>query len=315
MNTKIKIAILLILLSIGVQSLAEAGTFSDSLYEVFLLHPSIRYSYAYSSYGISGDEMTSGSTKDSGQVDYVVIDSTNTNDSTITWHLLEIRNFWRNSRTHSLTTKDTTYLVNDSVNLTLDEDRRGNHELKCSGLLWRFPLLQLLSEIRQPVFRYWNTPEPLFAWQWSTSLNGTSGTGADTIVLSKDLGYFQRRFKESWTRAYMWGNSTNVIYSLHAPTGVSINKELLPKSIFLEQNYPNPFNPTTKISFTIPSRLYVSLKVFDLIGREVVTLVSEELPAGNHSRQWNAVNIPSGVYFCRLQASGYLETKKLILLK
>lgn len=311
-----KKSIFIIFLSIGFQPLAEAGTLSDSLYEVFLLHPNIRYSYAYTYYGISGDEMTSASMKDSGQVDYVVLDSVNTNDSTITWHILEIRNFWRNSRNQTHIINDTTYLVNDSVNLTLYEDKRGNHELKCSGLIWRFPLLQLRGEIRQTVYRYWNTSEPLFDWQWNNaSHNGVNGTGADTIILSKDFGFRHRHLKENWTSGYMWGNSTKTINILHTPTGVSTNRNDFPNAIFLEQNYPNPFNPTTTIPFSLPSRRYVTLKIFDLIGREVVTLVSEELPAGNHSRQWNAAHMPSGIYFYRLQANGYLETKKLVLLK
>jgi hypothetical protein len=83
----------------------------------------------------------------------------------------------------------------------------------------------------------------------------------------------------------------------------------------LAQNYPNPFNPSTTISFTIPLRSRVTLKIFDVIGREVATLVSDELTAGNYQRQWNASGFPSGVYFYRLQAGTYTDTKRLILLK
>lgn len=306
----------LIFLLVSTQPIVEAGTSVDSLYEVFLLHPKARYSYEFTSYGISGDEMTSSSIKDSGKVDYLVLDSTIINDSTISWHLLEIHNYQRNENSQTLILKDTTYLVLDSASLTLNEDRRGNHELSCSGLIWRFPLFQLRGEIRQSIFRYSNTPKLIIGWQWINAFhNSVNGTGADTIVQSTDFGYSQRHFNENWTSGYMWGNSTIAINSFHKPTGVSLNRNDIPNSIILEQNYPNPFNPTTKISFTLPSRLFASLKVFDLIGREVVTLVSEELPAGNHSRQWNAANIPSGVYFCRLQASGYIDTKKIILLK
>jgi hypothetical protein len=94
--------------------------------------------------------------------------------------------------------------------------------------------------------------------------------------------------------------------------GLSVD---LPKQFQLEQNYPNPFNPMTTISFKLPSRSLVTLKVFDLIGREVITIVSEELSAGNYSRQWNASNMASGIYFYRLQASSFFETKKLVLLR
>ncbi len=97
-------------------------------------------------------------------------------------------------------------------------------------------------------------------------------------------------------------------------TGVNTSSTFL-REFSLSQNFPNPFNPLTNISFTLPSRSFVSLKVFDLIGREVAVLVSEELSAGNHMKQWNAENMPSGVYFYRLNAGTYAETKKLILLK
>jgi hypothetical protein len=104
-----------------------------------------------------------------------------------------------------------------------------------------------------------------------------------------------------------------------------------PMRFILFDAYPNPFNPTTTISFSLPSKSFVSLKVFDALGREVSVLLAEELPAGTYTPQWNASNMPSGVYFYRLQArqtSGqpdiglaggqagtFTATKKLSLLK
>ncbi|MEX1140424.1 MAG: YCF48-related protein [Bacteroidota bacterium] len=93
------------------------------------------------------------------------------------------------------------------------------------------------------------------------------------------------------------------------------DQHAVPDRFSLHQNYPNPFNPSTSISFSLSSRLFVSLKVLDLLGREVASLLSEELSAGSYSRQWDATNIPSGVYFYRLQAGSFTETKKLILLR
>jgi hypothetical protein len=97
--------------------------------------------------------------------------------------------------------------------------------------------------------------------------------------------------------------------------GVSEKTDNVPTKTELIQNYPNPFNPSTDIQFSIAHAGFVSLKVFDLLGREVATLVSEELPARNHTRQWNASAIPSGVYFYRLQSGLFVETKKLVLQK
>lgn len=88
-----------------------------------------------------------------------------------------------------------------------------------------------------------------------------------------------------------------------------------PREFVLDQNYPNPFNPTTNILFSLPSKSVVVLKVYDLLGREVATLVSEELRPGNHSVNWNAKSIPSGVFFYRMQTGSITETKKLILQK
>jgi hypothetical protein len=97
----------------------------------------------------------------------------------------------------------------------------------------------------------------------------------------------------------------------------SVNNQITELSTRFElaQNYPNPFNPSTTISFSLPSGSFVTLKVFDVMGREVSTIASEELQAGYHSRQWNAPQFPSGIYFYRLQAGSYTETKRLVLLR
>ena len=103
--------------------------------------------------------------------------------------------------------------------------------------------------------------------------------------------------------------------SLSEITNVNQSKGEAPKAFSLFQNYPNPFNPTTTISFSIASKSFVSLKVFDIVGRAVATIVSAEMSAGDHSLQWNAANEPSGLYFYRLQVGSFSETKKLTLIK
>ena len=89
----------------------------------------------------------------------------------------------------------------------------------------------------------------------------------------------------------------------------------LPTKYNLNQNYPNPFNPTTKIDFSIPKESQVVLKIYNAIGQEVSTLVNGELHAGNYSFNFNAVNLPSGIYLYRLNAGEYTATKKMILSK
>jgi photosystem II stability/assembly factor-like uncharacterized protein len=93
------------------------------------------------------------------------------------------------------------------------------------------------------------------------------------------------------------------------------NNYSVPKDFALYQNYPNPFNPNTTISYSINSKQFVKLKLFDMLGNEIATLVNQEKPAGTYKLTWNASNLPSGVYFYRIQAGSFVETKKMIFLK
>jgi hypothetical protein len=88
-----------------------------------------------------------------------------------------------------------------------------------------------------------------------------------------------------------------------------------PNEFFLYQNYPNPFNPSTKISWQVPVGSWQTLKIYDVLGNEVATLVDENKPAGNYEVEWNSDNYPSGVYFYQLKTENFLETKKMILIK
>ncbi|MBK7631219.1 MAG: T9SS type A sorting domain-containing protein [Ignavibacteriales bacterium] len=104
-------------------------------------------------------------------------------------------------------------------------------------------------------------------------------------------------------------------------TGVEEENELL-INFSLDQNYPNPFNPSTKIKYTIPNVSLsevegsrVQLKVYDVLGNEVATLVNESKPVGTYEVEFNASNISSGVYFYKLQSGNFVETRKMILLK
>jgi hypothetical protein len=97
--------------------------------------------------------------------------------------------------------------------------------------------------------------------------------------------------------------------------GVEETASTLPSSYQLEQNFPNPFNPATNIRYSVPKASKVELRVFDLLGREVRELVSTVQPPGQYSVAFNAQGLASGVYFYRLTAGTFTETKKLMLLK
>jgi hypothetical protein len=90
---------------------------------------------------------------------------------------------------------------------------------------------------------------------------------------------------------------------------------VIPSAFALHQNFPNPFNPSTSIEFALPKSGFVTLKIYNTLGEEVATLVSEKLPAGKHQRVWEAKGLASGVYVYRLQAGDFEQTRKLILLR
>ncbi|MBK8984225.1 MAG: SBBP repeat-containing protein [Ignavibacteria bacterium] len=97
--------------------------------------------------------------------------------------------------------------------------------------------------------------------------------------------------------------------------GVTSISSEIPESFSLYQNYPNPFNPSTNIKFSIPKSIYVSLTVFDILGREIATLVNRHLQMGNYEADWNAGNYPGGIYFYTLSSGEFSETRKMTLIK
>ena len=97
-------------------------------------------------------------------------------------------------------------------------------------------------------------------------------------------------------------------------SGIKVNL-YQPDQINLSNNYPNPFNPTTTIEIELTQKVHVTLKIFNILGEEIATLVSGSLPSGHHAVKWNASNLASGVYLYRLQAGDYVKTRKMVLMK
>ena len=98
-------------------------------------------------------------------------------------------------------------------------------------------------------------------------------------------------------------------------SGIELINNTMPDSYVLTQNYPNPFNPSTTINFSVTKTSFVTLKVYDLLGRLVAVLVDKEIDFGNYKVQFNAQNLSSGVYIYRIEAGRYSNAKKLILMK
>ncbi len=106
-----------------------------------------------------------------------------------------------------------------------------------------------------------------------------------------------------------------VVYLIKHPIGIKVILSLIPKEFNLFQNYPNPFNPVTKIRFSLPINSFAKLIVYDMLGRELETLINEQLKAGTYETSWNASNFSSGIYFYRLISADYSQTKKMLIVK
>jgi arabinoxylan arabinofuranohydrolase len=145
-------------------------------------------------------------------------------------------------------------------------------------------------------------------WQtWVTKSCSVSGLSSIHDIYLKFTGGSGYLFNINWWK--FKPEQTEVVLEQHS----SSNE--IPYSFFLGQNYPNPFNPSTTIQFSVSRSTFVTLKVFNLLGQEIATLAAQEFRAGSYSLNWNAIGVPSGVYFYRLVAGSFLETKKMFLLR
>ena len=133
----------------------------------------------------------------------------------------------------------------------------------------------------------------------------------NTVSIHLDYNTAQNKLRVATHGRGIWEYNGNIIPITQIQTGI-------PKEFSLSQNYPNPFNPFTKIRFSIPyasSVAHTFLSVYDILGREVTTLVNQQLNPGTYSVTWNASNQPSGLYFYKLTSGEYYETKRMILIK
>jgi hypothetical protein len=158
--------------------------------------------------------------------------------------------------------------------------------------------------------RFWYARAAVIYWSSDNGANFASqytGTGTyQAMNLVQDVNTIR-----GWAVSATGG----IIVYNELITGISINSGPVPENYALSQNYPNPFNPTTKINFMLPKSGMVTLKIYDILGSEVATLVNENMNAGSYNIDWNAGGLSSGVYFYRLQTGDFVDTKKMMLIK
>jgi len=132
-----------------------------------------------------------------------------------------------------------------------------------------------------------------------------------SVAVPLNQKYYWRVRSENLKGVSDWSET----WSFNTFPSTSVDKETIPELMTLDQNYPNPFNPSTKIHYAINSTQFVSLKVYDVLGNEVATLVDEYRNAGSYEINFNASSLSSGIYFYKLNAGSFVDSKKMILMK
>jgi hypothetical protein len=157
---------------------------------------------------------------------------------------------------------------------------------------------------------------PYFSGGYNTQRHGSYGGGPISGVQIECNFTGVRDTEESWTRfAAAFAEVINLYTSAHMFVTAVPEQTISSAQYRLNQNYPNPFNPTTSFEFTVSSYEVVSLKVLDVLGREIATLVDEYRQPGVYRVRWDASGFPSGVYFYRMLSGSFMDTKKMILSK
>jgi hypothetical protein len=145
------------------------------------------------------------------------------------------------------------------------------------------------------------------------SLTGTNEMYLSRALFEPDIAYHWRVRTKNQNG---WGSWSGVwTFWLQMIGEVRLISTGVPGEFVLSQNYPNPFNPSTNIEFSLPSAGSVSLRIFNLLGEKVETLIAGEYPAGRFSVTWDAAGQPSGIYFCRLESGGFSETRRMVIAK
>ena len=275
-----------------------ANSSTAGRFEVFHLKKGAHFVYDFKGTSFGWSFFWSGSIIDSGVVSYTIGDSLVVSDTTVAWSITETLDL-RRRRVNRL--EDTSFVVRQPSVLTLYETTIRNHELRDTALLWMAPTY------RTRLFRY------------ADSLVGgycmIAPANFDSFRISSDSSLTRRSYStcddhDEWG-SYLWRRGRLRTYQV-----LSVSpRDLLPEKVYLYQNYPNPFNPVTTIGYALPAALHLSLKVFDLLGREVATLMNKVKQPGTHTVTWDASGFSSGVYFYRLSSGTFTDVKRLILLR
>lgn len=154
--------------------------------------------------------------------------------------------------------------------------------------------------------------------------------GSSRYSFGSPISGSQVRFRDDYGAMLIEANDDSITFQFYTQAGqlidtytmtrnpVKTNNSMFntqPANYDLRQNFPNPFNPTTTIEFSIPQSTVVTLKIYNILGEEITTLVSEKLAAGNYKYEWDAFNLSSGIYYYQIEARDFVDVKKMVLMK
>ena len=245
---------------------------------------------------------------DSGIVEYLILDSARSGDTAIIWTIQQSEHLFHRkfgNENYGENSYDTSYYQDTTTVVMLYEDLRGLHELRCNSLVWTF----------QPTWLYGDRVYRL----WIDSLRTTFRTdyirASQSLYFAHTRGLYKCDFDDVSTginRYDTWIDAL-LLDSLSDVVPMALSSDVQEFRLF--QNYPNPQNPFSTISFELPKASYVTLNVYNTLGQQVASLLNEQKQPGRYEIQFDGSNLPSGVYFYRLQVGLYSEMKKLLLLR
>lgn len=233
-------------------------------------------------------------------------------DTLIIWRIKENDSVYTHHYRNSASVKiDTCYWTIKENFFDLKESLTGDHKLTCiSGYgIWDSPI-NIPWPYRPELHRYNADSKPLI-------VDFDILTARTTVILENNTGLTSYHYHYSFGNHSQTSRDEKAVLIKQFLTSLnSVNEEnSLRHEFYISQNYPNPFNPSTTIRYSLANPSFVTLKIYDLLGREVAALVSEEQSEGLQSAVWKADNMPSGVYIYELRAANYLERKKMMLLR
>jgi len=295
---------------------------SDSLFDCFPLSVGNQWTYAYAYSNWFWEMAAIWSQTDSGAVRQEIVAKTDYADS-VSWTLREYRTF--DSHWGSIATGFHDSTFSDSMTYVLIELKSGRHRLYQQVSYDEFYWDGRYSRAFFSVFPFWRDEwDSLHVYRFCPVDSQSTATfgppeepfarpNSRTIRLKKDTGLVSLEMGGT-----VIGNFESSSFQLLHKVVLEVERnpgDAIPNAIILLQNYPNPFNPSTTIRYSMPHRSHATLSVYNALGQQVAILVNQDLQAGYHEVRFDASNLASGIYFYRLIAGDFVQTRKLCLVR